>query len=109
MNTFFFIGTLILFAIVVLVIFNLLKIFVLSKLNVNKWIVLALAIISFIISLFGGTLNNYFTLIFSGIFLIFMMWFIDLMQYNSNSKKEKKIKIKPKAKPNRIKHTKNKN
>ena len=109
MNTFLSIGMMIVFAIIVLVIFNLLKIFVLSKLNINKWIVLTLAIISFIISLLGGTLNNYFTLIFSGIFLIFMMWFIDLLQYNSNNKKEKKIKIKPKAKPNRIKSTKKKN
>ncbi|SHF10913.1 hypothetical protein [Clostridium fallax] len=92
------------FALIVIVLFNILKIFVFSKITINKWIVLAASIVAFIIPIVIGVNQRIVTLIFSGIFVILFLWFLDLLQYGP--KKEKKIKIKPKAKPNRIKNMK---
>lgn len=97
------IGIFILFALVVFAIFNLLKIFVLNKITINKWFVLIAAIIAFVLPIVFNVKGYITTSIFSAIFVILLLWFLDLMQYGTK-KKEKKIKIKPKAKPNRLKH-----
>jgi hypothetical protein len=104
MTTFMRVLFLILFAIIVLAVFNLLKIFVLSKLKVNKWIVLALAIIAFILPIVLRIQGNIATPVFSGLFVILLLWFIDLQQGRIKKKDEKKVNIRPKAKPNRVKH-----
>ncbi|QAA33855.1 hypothetical protein [Clostridium manihotivorum] len=104
MTTFVRVLFLILFAIIVLAVFNLLKIFVLSKLKVNKWIVLALAIIAFVLPIVLRIQGNIVTPVFSGIFVILLLWFIDLQQGRIKKKDEKKVNIRPKAKPNRVKH-----
>lgn len=104
MTTFMRVLFLILFAIIVLAVFNLLKIFVLSKLKVNKWIVLALAIIAFVLPIVLRIQGNIATPVFSGLFVILLLWFIDLQQGRMKKKDEKKVNIRPKAKPNRVKH-----
>ncbi|WP_160677927.1 hypothetical protein [Clostridium sp. C8-1-8] len=104
MTTFMRVLFLILFAIIVLAVFNLLKIFVLSKLKVNKWIVLALAIIAFVLPIVLRIQGNIATPVFSGLFVILLLWFIDLQQGRIKKKDEKKVNIRPKAKPNRVKH-----
>jgi hypothetical protein len=97
------------FAAVILVAYNLLKVFVFSKMknNINKWFVLAAAIGVFIISIVTAPfVNVIFNYIFSGLFMLFFLWFIDLNGFNSRKTKSKDITIKPKAKPNRVKNRK---
>lgn len=99
------------FAIVILVIYNLLKIYVFSKIKVNKWIVLTSAVIIFMVPIILP-LNlpwNLWTYIPSGIFVILLLWFMDLSGFSGRSRYENKNKkneivMKPKAKPNRIKN-----
>jgi len=110
------------FAIVALVVYYVLKTYVLYKIKINKWVVLGIAIVFFIIPmLIWPTMPNYVAkYVIPGIFVIFALWFMDLsgfMKKNnspktnytmSTSKKDKKddIVIRPKAKPNRVKNNK---
>lgn len=113
----------VLFAVVILVVYNGLKRYLLDKIKVNKWIVFAVAIIILIApSLLGANQNNIFWLYGpSALFIIFFLWFVDLSGWNkkrskgsntistsSYSKKSSKkdVTIRPKAKPNRIKNKK---
>jgi predicted membrane protein len=103
-------------AVIFLVVYNFLKSHVLYKLHPNKWIILLLSIASFIFPPviaaqfkynLNGTVLQY---VFSAVFLILFLWFIDLKSgaiYNSGKKTQKDIKIKPKAKPGRVNHEKN--
>lgn len=108
-----FILEIIAFAIIILFVYNLLKIYVLSKININKWIVLACAIATLLISpvlevngiKITGTFWQY---IPTAIFAIFFLWFMDIVnnrRYEAKDKKNKVV-IKPKAKPNRVKNNK---
>jgi hypothetical protein len=113
----------VLFAVVILLVYNGLRYFLLDKIKVNKWIVFAAAIIILIApNLLGVKQNNIFWLYGpSGLFIILFLWFVDLSGWNKkrskgsnttttniynkkNSKKE--VKIRPKAKPNRVKNKK---
>ncbi|MBK1813691.1 hypothetical protein JHL18_24035 [Clostridium sp. YIM B02505] len=99
------IGLLLLFAIIVLAIFNLLKIFVLGKLNVNKWIILVVAAVVFILPIALGIQGNMVAnLLSSGIFIILLLWFMEIHQAKNKKKQENKVTIRPKAKPNRVKN-----
>lgn len=112
----------IIFAVVVLVLFSVLNKYVLKKIKINKFIVLFLAalFLSLPIPLHldpSGFLSRY---IFSGLFLLFFLWFLDLLGLNKKMEKEGKnlakkriqtknknnVVIRPKAKPNRVKNTK---
>lgn len=104
MNTFLTILSIIALALIVIALFNVLKIFVFSKIKANKWIVLGAAIIVFIIPILSGFTGKIATVIISSVFVILFLWFLDLLQYPV--KKEKHINIKPKAKPNRVKNMK---
>jgi hypothetical protein len=117
----------IVFAVIILIVYNILKVYVLNKININKWIVLALGILvlflpGILISL-GVKLpnNSFWQFIPSGIFIILFLWFMDLngwmskktksstsSTYTGYGKKDKKkdVIIKPKAKPNRVKNKK---
>lgn len=98
----------IVFAIVVFVTFSLLGRYVFNKIRINKWIILATAIIAFIITFFIPDFNAIGSLAIQVVLIyicvISILWFIDV---NKNGypkiKKEKKIVIKSKAKPNRAK------
>lgn len=124
----------IVFAIVLLVVYNVLKHYVLNKIKVSKWIVLALAIVVLfapsILTALGVNLSANLTwqLIPSGLFIILFLWFMDLsgfinrkkpetskgsksssgtyVGYGKKKDKKKDVVIKPKAKPNRVKNKK---
>jgi len=115
------------FSIVVLVLYNVLKSYVLYKVKISKWLVLASAVTIFIVPMLiwptmPKLVANY---VIPGIFVILFLWFMDLSGFmknrnssktNSkrpgvttiNGKKDKKddVVIRPKAKPNRVKNNK---
>lgn len=94
-----------LFSVIALIIYNVLKIYVLSKVKVNKWIILVAALVVFFVPAFFPLNINPYVLMFtqSTIFVILFLWFIDLLTL-SKKQKQNKINIRPKAKPNRVKN-----
>lgn len=98
------IGLVLLFAIVVLAIFNLLKIFVLSKINISKWIVLGIAIVVFLLPIVLRMQSTIASTLSSGLFVILLLWFMEIHQGTAKKKQETKVTIRPKAKPNRVKN-----
>jgi hypothetical protein len=125
MNIFMTILSIVAFSIIVLVLYNVLKVYVLSKIKVSKWIVLGAAIALFILPILiwpnmPKLVANY---LIPGIFVILFLWFMDLSGFMKNkkaaktnytsmgTKKDKKndVVIRPKAKPNRIKNNINNN
>lgn len=103
----------ILLIVLVIMTHNLLKIFVLSKIKVDKWLVLGGAIVFLGTGIFAA-INSKVWLLYLSVFLAsnFALWFMDLKGWggdktlvvNDKSAKEEKIVIKAKAKPNRIKN-----
>jgi|SRR3712207_3482396 len=98
------------FAIVIIVLYNILKIYVLSKYKPNKWIIFALA---FAILTFPSVIKPGFNstpagMVVSGVFVILFLWFFDLFNADKVEMKKngKDVKIRPKAKPNRVKKNK---
>jgi len=108
------------FSIVVLVVYNVLKIYVLHKIKVNKWVILGIAMVIFVVPMIiwpdmPKYVANY---IIPGIFVFLFLWFMDLSGFikkknvsttnytSTKSKKDKKddIVMRPKAKPNRVKN-----
>ncbi|MCD2348628.1 hypothetical protein [Clostridium guangxiense] len=105
---------------VVMTFYNLvIKIYVLPKIKINKWIILALGIIMFFVTnIIGANLKisyNKFGLkelpyyLCMALFILFFFMFFDLMGWGAASTMDKKksksdIVIRPKAKPNRIKN-----
>ncbi|MCB2293023.1 hypothetical protein LGK95_05735 [Clostridium algoriphilum] len=123
MNIFIQILSMIVFAIIALALYYVLKTYVLYKIKISKWIVLGIAIVFFIVPMIvWPTMPTFVSkYVIPGIFVIFALWFMDLAglmrkkknvsktNYTStNSKKDKKddIVIRPKAKPNRVKNNK---
>ncbi|MPQ44694.1 hypothetical protein [Clostridium tarantellae] len=98
----------IIFSIAVIGSYALLGRYVFNKVKVNKWIILTISVISFIISFFFN-IGLILKMVLLGIFVISILWFLDV---NKNGypkpKKDKKVVIKPKAKPNRVKDHKSK-
>jgi hypothetical protein len=105
MNWLGFIATLIGFGVLILIVYNLLRIYVLSKLNVNKWVILAAAVLIFFLpALIDINVNTTpMALVQSGLFVILFLWFMDLSGFSNRRSKKKEVTIKPKAKPNRVK------
>ena len=112
----------ILFSIISLIAYSALRVYVFSKIKINKWVVLIIALAVFLIPNFlwptmPVIVNKY---IIPTIFVILFLWFMDLCgclkgfdnvktDNNSNYKKYNKSNnsvIKPKAKPNRVKNKK---
>lgn len=104
MNIFITIITFILMLVIALAAYALCRKFIFSKVRINKWIPLTIAIILFIIQIFAITLNQYVRSAISLLAVLFFLWFMDIMQGGGPKKKEKQIVIKPKAKPNRVKN-----
>lgn len=105
--------TLVFFTVIALIVYNMLNMFVLTKYNPNKWIILGIAIVILVVptainvvnhTTFNGSLWQY---VQSSVFIVFALWFFDLVRYGEK-KPAKKLIIKSKAKPNRAK-TLNKN
>ncbi|MBE6060539.1 MULTISPECIES: hypothetical protein [unclassified Clostridium] len=121
-NVLIFLGSILLFSIIVLGIYALLKKFVFDKIKINKWLVLIMAFIVFVVPPLVFTtlpvlVTNY---VIPGIFVILFLWFWDLCgfmsktqnkiakaAYNKPKSKKNDIVIKPKAKPNRVKNNPN--
>jgi CDP-diglyceride synthetase len=120
MDIFLTILSIVAFSIVVLVVYNVLKAYVLHKVNINKWIVLVSAVTVFLVPMLiwpnmPRYIANY---IIPGIFVVLFLWFMDLSGFmkkrnvakpsaiSTSTKKDKKndVVIRPKAKPNRVKN-----
>ncbi|WP_242845244.1 hypothetical protein [Clostridium novyi] len=75
-----------LIVVVILFVYNVLKIYVLDKIKVNKWVMLVITILVFFIPnlLWGKQIQNtYWQYIHTGVFLIFFLWFLDLAGLNN--------------------------
>lgn len=119
METFKLILGILLFSIVALIAYGVLRTYVLDKIKVNKWIILIIALAVFIVpTLLWPTMPGYVArYIIPGIFVILFLWFMDLSgflkhydkpqdkSYNQYNKSNNTV-IKPKAKPNRVKKKK---
>ncbi|MBP2032265.1 putative Ca2+/H+ antiporter (TMEM165/GDT1 family) [Clostridium algifaecis] len=95
--------------VIFIVVYNLLKKYVLVKFHPNRTIVLIASVIAFFIpTIVGGALkrnmaNSILQYICSAVFVVLFLWFLDLhngVMYTKGSNKN--IKIRPKAKPNRV-------
>lgn len=105
------------FTIIAIAVYNILRDRVLSKFHPNKWIILVIAVTIFFVPTlvsiylkfnFAGSIWQY---VQTGAFLIFIIWFFDISGLYTTGKKtdntkNKDFKIKPKAKPNRVKKLK---
>lgn len=96
----------ILFILISLITYNLLKIFVLSNLKVNKWILLILSIVVVVASFFVKV-PVFVMYMIQWLYFILILWFVDVFvdEYRENKKNKNKkvIQNKPKPKPNRAK------
>lgn len=101
---------LILMMLIVAIVYNLLKIFVLPRVKINKWIVLLGTIATLIGPQFSVQLRTgIFSYLFIGVSVILFLWFMDLAGWGPEGIAKRKMQkqevvIKAKAKPNRIKH-----
>lgn len=95
--------------------FGVLNLYVFNKVKINKWIVLAISIVMFLIPFVVTVITNknyiWVQIVFSILFGISILWFFDLLRSSKYKKKkeEKKIVIKSKPKPNRAKQFKKDN
>lgn len=85
--------------------------YIYDKIKVNKWVVLILSGIFFIIQVvFAQTLNPIISIVLLMLVIFLFMWYLHVNMTGGpkqNGKKGKEIVIKPKAKPNRAKHLNN--
>ncbi len=95
----------IVYAFIVMILFNLANIYFLRKHTINKWYMLAAAVV-----MFGGALavlffypNGLWHLIPLTLSLFAFLWFLDLRRRKTLKKSDRQIVMKPKAKPNRAK------
>lgn len=112
----------IIFTVAIFVGYNLIKKFLLTKVKVNKWIVLSISILLWAIPpiikfSFTKVSVAYWPYIFYTLSIILFLWFIDLTTIKKNKEantvtyrkpeKKKEMINKPKAKPNRAKKNDN--
>lgn len=98
--------TLVLFILVSIITYNLLKIFVLSNFKINKWVVLGLFLVVFGLS-FSIRIPIFLMYIVQWLYFILILWFLDIYLDDRREKlkiKNKKvIKNRPKPKKSRMK------
>ena len=109
-----FLGTLLYFLVLLVAVFGIMYFgnkYVFSKVRINKYIPLGIAIALFILQIFMPVILGNNTILVTFILTIltvtFFLWFMDIVTTGGPKKKEKKIEIRPKAKPNRVKHLNN--
>ena len=82
--------------------------YVFSKVRINKFIPLAIAIILLVVQMFLPSIvswgSNIIVVTITILTVTFFMWFLEIQATGGPKKKEKEIVIRPKAKPNRVKH-----
>lgn len=106
-----FILQVIFFSVVVIIGYTALKIYVLDKVKINKWIVLGLSVFALFLPVLlkvniNGTVWQY---VQSAAVIILTLWFLDLIGLGGGRRPKKKkddVVIRPKAKPNRAKNVK---
>lgn len=109
-----FLSTLLYFVIMLALIFGIMILgrkYVFSKVRINKFIPLGIAIALFVLQIFIPMILGknilWVSFILTLLTVTFFLWFMDIQTTGGPKKKEKKIEIRPKAKPNRVKHLNN--
>ena len=109
-----FLGTLLYFLVLLVAVFGIMYFgnkYVFSKVRINKYIPLGIAIALFILQIFMPVILGknimWVTFILTILTITFFLWFMDIVTTGGPKKKEKKIEIRQKAKPNRVKHLNN--
>lgn len=109
-----FLGTLLYFLVLLVAVFGIMYFgnkYVFSKVRINKYIPLGIAIALFILQIFMPVILGknimWVTFILTILTITFFLWFMDIVTTGGPKKKVKKIEIRPKAKPNRVKHLNN--
>lgn len=109
-----FLGTLLYVLVLLVAVFGIMYFgnkYVFSKVRINKYIPLGIAIALFILQIFMPVILGknimWVTFILTILTMTFFLWFMDIVTTGGPKKKEKKIEIRPKAKPNRVKHLNN--
>lgn len=92
--------------IIILALYAACRLYVFSKIRINKWIPLSISVVLFCSQLFFKGINGYLNAVITVATVLFLLWFMEIQQTGGPKKKEKKIVIKPKAKPNRVKNNK---
>lgn len=92
--------------VIILALYAACRVYVFSKIRINKWIPLAISIVLFCCQLFLKGINSYLNTAITIATVLFLLWFMEIQQTGGPKKKEKPIVIKPKAKPNRVKNNK---
>jgi hypothetical protein len=106
MNTVMIVLYFVVMLLVVIGVLTLLKKFVFSKLRINKYIPLGIAIVGLLFQVFLRFDNIFVNAGATIVIVIAFAWFLDLQQTGGPRKSDKKVVIKPKAKPNRVKNSK---
>ena len=109
-----FLGALLYFLVLLVAVFGIMYFgnkYVFSKVRINKYIPLGIAIALFILQIFMPVILGknimWVTFILTILTITFFLWFMGIVTTGGPKKKEKKIEIRPKAKPNRVKHLNN--
>ncbi|MDU7455392.1 hypothetical protein [Clostridium saudiense] len=109
-----FLGTLLYFLVLLAIVFGVMFLgrkYVFSKVRINKYIPLGIAIVLFILQIFMlailGKNIVWVSFLLTILTVTFFLWFMDIVTTGGPKQKEKKIEIRPKAKPNRVKHLNN--
>lgn len=96
-----------LISIAIYMLYTVLNKYFLSKLSINKWIVLGLAVLFLVVGMVVPAMTNNLLLQYlpTTIFVFFFLWFADLAGLGGKRPVDtKKQVMKPKAKPNRAKY-----
>ena len=109
-----FLGTLLYFLVLLALVFGVMFLgrkYVFSKVRINKYIPLGIAIVLFILQIFMPAILGknivWVSFLLTILTVTFFLWFMDIVTTGGPKQKEKKIEIRPKAKPNRVKHLNN--
>ena len=109
-----FLGTLFYFLVLLAIVFGVMFLgrkYVFSKVRINKYIPLGIAIVLFILQIFMPAILGknivWVSFLLTILTVTFFLWFMDIVTTGGPKQKEKKIEIRPKAKPNRVKHLNN--
>ena len=109
-----FLGTLLYFLVLLAIVFGVMFLgrkYVFSKVRINKYIPLGIAIVLFILQIFMPAILGknivWVSFLLTILRVTFFLWFMDIVTTGGPKQKEKKIEIRPKAKPNRVKHLNN--
>lgn len=109
-----FLSTLLYFIVLLVIVFGVMFLgrkYVFSKVRINKYIPLSIAIVTLFLQGFMPVIIGeniwWVSFLLTILTVTFFLWFMDIQATGGPKKKEKQIEIRPKAKPNRVKHLNN--